>query len=80
MNQSDALVAMRHGYTVRGINGLYLTHVEHGGKYLYRLNGDRIERLEPPRWGKSFGVKHWRESKGSFYLHQNFEIWAEHER
>jgi hypothetical protein len=47
MNQSDAFVAMRHGYTVRGINGLYLTHVEHGGKYLYRLNGDRVSFPSP---------------------------------
>ena len=67
LNRDDAFEAMLQGKIVRGINGVYLTHVEHGGKYLYRWNpiANYIERLEFGRWRKSVG---------SFDLISTFEI------
>lgn len=58
MNQQEAIEAMRQGLVVRGIDGLFQRHVEHGGKYLYRINNDQIERLAGTEWrvSKSFGL------------------------
>lgn len=64
MNQQEAIAFMKQGGTVRGINGLFLTHAEHGGIYLYRWSNGNIERFKQGGWIKS---------KGSFALHTNFD-------
>lgn len=64
LNKDQALDAMERGQIVRGIDGLYQTHVEHGGLYLYRWHNDEIQRLKDGVWAKS----------KSFDLNSEFEV------
>lgn len=69
MDREAAIDAMHQGKIVRGVNGLYLRRIEHGGRYLYRSNPvtSSIERLTNEGW---------RESK-SFDLNSQFIIFLD---
>lgn len=70
ITKNDALERLRRGEIVQGYNGMYLRHVEHGGRYIYKMQDDSVFILD--------GLE-WRRSRGSFDLHSQFLLMARKE-
>ena len=66
ITKNEALELLRRGEIVQGYNGMYLRHVEHGGRYIYKMQDSAILILD--------GLE-WRSSRGSFDLHSQFFIY-----
>lgn len=72
LNRTEAFKAMLSGKTVRGIDGAFFRHVEHGGLQLFRFNFE----------SQHFEAKYWendefRIMRSAIYLFRRFVIYED---